>query len=109
MDSKGKIETDYDDAYENLSDNEDIDIANLTSNKIQKSLNDITKLGKKLFVILEHANLELSTGKKFGGKLITSEDSKLLKIMNKSKEDYRPDVTHHVSIKYYLLNSAYCL
>ena len=98
MESQDKLELNYQDEFENLSDNEDIDIANLTSNKIQKGLTDPSMQGKKLYVILEHANLELSTGKKYGGKLITSEDSKLLKVIGKSKEDYRPDVTHHVSI-----------
>lgn len=49
-----KLETNHNDEYENLSDNEDIDIENLTSNKVAKSI-DTSKLGKKLYVILEHA------------------------------------------------------
>lgn len=44
------------------------------------------------------SNLELSSGSKYGGKLINSEDTRILKVMKKSKEEYRPDVTHHVII-----------
>ena len=48
------IENNFLDEYENLSENEDIDIEELTSNKIDKSIN-LNNMVKKLYVILEHA------------------------------------------------------
>ena len=41
------------------------------------------------------SNLELSTSKKHGCKIINSEDNKIIKQLGKSKEDFRPDVVHH--------------
>lgn len=49
-----EIDNNFKDEYENLSDDEDIDIEGLTSNKIQKSINT-KNTGKKLYVVLEHA------------------------------------------------------
>ena len=46
-----KIEEEED--SDNISENEDIDIENLTSNKISKSIKSHND--KKLYVILEHA------------------------------------------------------
>lgn len=74
---------------------ENIDIHELTSNKIEKRIDMSNNNKNKLYVILEHANLELSSMKKSNSKLISSEDTKLIKKLGKSKEDYRPDVTHH--------------
>ena len=50
--------------------------------------------GHKLYIILEHANLELTKDKK-NPQIINSDDHmNLIKKMNKSYEDYRPDVLH---------------
>ena len=50
--------------------------------------------GHKLYIILEHANLELTKDKK-NPEIINSDDHmNLIKKMNKSYEDYRPDVLH---------------
>lgn len=49
---------------------------------------------KKLIIILEHANLELTNDKK-NPEIINSDDHvPLIKKMKKSIEDYRPDVLH---------------
>ena len=51
--------------------------------------------GHKLYIILEHANLELTKDKK-NHEIINSDDHRnLIKKMNKSFEDFRPDVLHH--------------
>ena len=78
---------------EELSDSENLDIdENNTS--ILKNPN-LCK-NKKLFVILEHANLELHNVSKFESKIMNSEDIKIIKKLKKNKEDYRPDITFHV-------------
>lgn len=49
---------------------------------------------KRLIVILEHSNLELTNDKKFP-EIINSDDHyNIIKSLNKSKEDFRPDVTY---------------
>ena len=54
----------------------------------------IQDIGHKLYIILEHANLELTKDKK-NPELITSDTHRtLIKKMGKSFEDYRPDVLH---------------
>jgi hypothetical protein len=49
-----ELENGFIDEYENLSDDEDIDLSNLTSNKLQKN-SSLNTVGKKLYVVLEHA------------------------------------------------------
>lgn len=49
---------------------------------------------KKLIVILEHANLELTPSKKRPTLITIDDHAGLIKKMNKTYEDYRPDVAH---------------
>ena len=79
------------------SDDDDINYNELkgkaeSNNKsISKRIHD---KGHKLYIILEHANLELTKDKK-NPEIINSVDHmNLIKKMNKSYEDYRPDVLH---------------
>lgn len=76
--------------------NEEIDFNVLKGRKNPKEDKDLSLLAtqKKLIIILEHANLEVTSNKK-QPELINSDDHNLLiKKMQKSYEDYRPDVTH---------------
>ncbi len=57
-------------------------------------LNKIENKDKKLYIILEHANLELTTNKKNPEIINSDEHADLIKKMGKSIEDYRPDVLH---------------
>ena len=79
------------------SDEEDINYNELKG-KIESnnksSSRRIQDIGHKLYIILEHANLELTKDKK-NPEIINSDDHmNLIKKMNKSYEDYRPDVLH---------------
>ena len=83
---------------DNSSDEEDINYNKLKgkSDTIFKSSSKrIQDKGHKLYIILEHANLELTKDKK-NPEIINSDDHRnLIKKMNKSFEDFRPDVLHH--------------
>ena len=86
------------DISNNSSDVEDINYNELKG-KTEASNKSISKRiqdkGHKLYIILEHANLELTKDKK-NPEIINSVDHmNLIKKMNKSYEDYRPDVLHH--------------
>lgn len=75
---------------------EEIDYNELKGRKNPKEDKDIAALSykKKLIVILEHANLELTNDKR-NPEIINSDDhAMLIKKMKKSYEEYRPDVTH---------------
>ena len=81
----------------NKLNDEEIDFNNL-KNHIEKNreidLKQLQFSKKKLIIILEHANLELTKDKK-NPEIINSDDHmNLIKKMNKSYEDYRPDVLH---------------
>ena len=65
-----------------------------TETNSKSSSKRIQDIGHKLYIILEHANLELTKDKK-NPEIINSDDHRnLIKKMNKSFEDYRPDVLH---------------
>ena len=65
-----------------------------TETNSKSSSKRIQDTGHKLYIILEHANLELTKDKK-NPEIINSDDHRnLIKKMNKSFEDYRPDVLH---------------
>ena len=79
------------------SDDDDINYNELKG-KAESNNKSISKRiqdkGHKLYIILEHANLELTKDKK-NPEIINSVDHmNLIKKMNKSYEDYRPDVLH---------------
>ena len=82
---------------ENSSDEDDINYNKLkgkTESDFKSSSKRIQDTGHKLYLILEHANLELTKDKK-NSEIINSDDHRnLIKKMNKSLEDYRPDVLH---------------
>ena len=82
---------------ENSSDEDDINYNKLkgkTESDFKSSSKRIQDTGHKLYIILEHANLELTKDKK-NPEIINSDDHRnLIKKMNKSLEDYRPDVLH---------------
>ena len=82
---------------ENISDEDEINYNKLkgkTDSIFKSSSKRIQDSGHKLYIILEHANLELTKDKK-NPELINSDDhGNLIKKMNKSLEDYRPDVLH---------------
>ena len=66
-----------------------------SDSNFKSSSKRIQDKGHKLYVILEHANLELTKDKK-NPEIINSDDHRnLIKKMNKSFEDFRPDVLHH--------------
>lgn len=83
----------------NLDDSSDDDEINFNELKGKTENNKsiskrIQDKGHKLYIILEHANLELTKDKK-NPEIINSVDHmNLIKKMNKSYEDYRPDVLH---------------
>ena len=83
---------------DNSSDEEDINYNKLkgkSDTNFKSSSKRIQDKGHKLYIILEHANLELTQDKK-NPELINSDDHRnLIKKMNKSFEDFRPDVLHH--------------
>ena len=65
-----------------------------TESNNKSSSKRIQDKGHKLYIILEHANLELTKDKK-NPEIINSDDHmNLIKKMGKSYEDYRPDVLH---------------
>ena len=79
------------------SDDDDINYNELKG-KAESNNKSISKRiqdkGHELYIILEHANLELTKDKK-NPEIINSVDHmNLIKKMNKSYEDYRPDVLH---------------
>lgn len=82
---------------ENSSDEDDINYNKLkgkTESDFKSSSKRIQDTGHKLYIILEHANLELTKDKK-NPEIINSDDHRnFIKKMNKSLEDYRPDVLH---------------
>ena len=82
---------------ENSSDEDEINYNKLKGKKesnFKSSSKRIQDTGHKLYIILEHANLELTKDKK-NPEIINSDDHRnLIKKMNKSLEDYRPDVLH---------------
>ena len=82
----------------NSSDEEDINYNKLkgkSDTNFKSASKRIQDKGHKLYIILEHANLELTKDKK-NPEIINSDDHRnLIKKMNKSFEDYRPDVLHH--------------
>ena len=82
---------------ENSGDEDDINYNKLkgkTESDFKSSSKRIQDTGHKLYLILEHANLELTKDKK-NPEIINSDDHRnLIKKMNKSLEDYRPDVLH---------------
>ena len=82
---------------DNNSDEDEINYNKLkgkTDSIFKSSSKRIQDSGHKLYIILEHANLELTKDKK-NPELINSDDHQnLIKKMNKSLEDYRPDVLH---------------
>ena len=82
---------------ENSSDEDDINynkLKGITESDFKSSSKRIQDTGHKLYIILEHANLELTRDKK-NPEIINSDDHRnLIKKMNKSLEDYRPDVLH---------------
>jgi len=82
---------------ENSSDEDEINYNKLkgkTESNFKSSSKRIQDTGHKLYIILEHANLELTKDKK-NPEIINSDDHRnLIKKMNKSLEDYRPDVLH---------------
>ena len=82
---------------ENSSDEDEINYNKLkgkTESDFKSSSKRIQDTGHKLYIILEHANLELTKDKK-NPEIINSDDHRnLIKKMNKSLEDYRPDVLH---------------
>lgn len=80
---------------ENDSSHDEIDYNELTSTKLDKTVKSLNT-GKKLIVILEHANLELTTSKRDPEILNSDDHPKLIKKMGKNLEEYRPDVTHQV-------------
>ena len=85
------------DISNNSSDDEDINYNELKG-KTESNNKSISKRiqdkGHKLYIILEHAKLELTKDKK-NPEIINSVDHmNLIKKMNKSYEDYRPDVLH---------------
>lgn len=59
-----------------------------------KDNKDFINRKKKLIIILEHANLELTPSKKMPLLITIDDHIGLIKKMNKTYEDYRPDVTH---------------
>jgi len=83
----------------NESNDEDDDInynelKGKTESNNKSSSKRIQDKGHKLYIILEHANLELTKDKK-NPEIINSDDHmNLIKKMGKSYEDYRPDVLH---------------
>ena len=81
----------------NKENDEEINFNSLKNNIIKNREEDLEILRqnkKKLYLILEHANLELTKDKK-NPELINSDDHiSLIKKMGKSYEDYRPDVLH---------------
>ena len=83
---------------DNSSDEEDINYNKLkgkSDTNFKSSSKRIQDKGHKLYIILEHANLELTKDKK-NPEIINSDDHRnLIKKMNKSFEDFRPDVLHH--------------
>ena len=83
---------------DNSSDEEDINYNKLkgkSDTNFKSSSKRIQDKGHKLYIILEHANLELTNDKK-NSEIINSDDHRnLIKKMNKSFEDFRPDVLHH--------------
>ena len=83
---------------DNSSDEEDINYNKLkgkSDTNCKSSSKRIQDKGHKLYIILEHANLELTKDKK-NPEIINSDDHRnLIKKMNKSFEDFRPDVLHH--------------
>ena len=83
---------------DNSSDEEDINYNKLkgkSDTNFKSSSKRIQDKGHKLYIILEHANLELTKDKKTP-EIINSDDHRnLIKKMNKSFEDFRPDVLHH--------------
>lgn len=90
-----------DDKINNFNDSSDDDDINYNELKGKTDTNNkssskrIQDKGHKLYIILEHANLELTKDKK-NPELINSDDHmNLIKKMGKSYEDYRPDVLHH--------------
>ena len=82
---------------ENNSDDDEINYNKLkgkTDSNFKSSSKRIQDNGHKLYIILEHANLELTKDKK-NPEIINSDDHRtLIKKMNKSLEDFRPDVLH---------------
>ena len=87
------------DQNKNLSsdDDDEVNYNQLKGKKISENKSTSRRIkdtGHKLYIILEHANLELTKDKK-NPELINSDDHmNLIKKMNKSYEDYRPDVLH---------------
>ena len=86
----------------NINDESDSEEEEINYNKLKgktetnskSSSKRIQDTGHKLYIILEHANLELTKDKK-NPEIINSDDHRnLIKKMNKSFEDYRPDVLH---------------
>ena len=81
----------------NESSDDDINYNELkgkTESNNKSSSKRIQDKGHKLYIILEHANLELTKDKK-NPEIINSDDHmNLIKKMGKSYEDYRPDVLH---------------
>ena len=81
----------------NSSDEDEINYNKLkgkTDTNFKSSSKRIQDSGHKLYIILEHANLELTKDKK-NPEIINSDDHRnLIKKMNKSLEDFRPDVLH---------------
>ena len=82
----------------NQLNDEEIDFNNL-KNRIEKNreieIKQLQSSKKKLIIILEHANLELTKDKR-NPEIITSDTHKsLIQKLQKSYEDYRPDILHH--------------
>jgi rRNA small subunit pseudouridine methyltransferase Nep1 len=86
----------------NINDESDSEEEEINYNKLKgktetnskSSSKRIQDTGHKLYIILEHANLELTKDKK-NPEIINSDDHmNLIKKMGKSYEDYRPDVLH---------------
>ena len=82
---------------ENSDDDDEINYNELkgkAESNSKSSSKRIQDKGHKLYIILEHANLELTKDKK-NPEIINSDDHmNLIKSMNKSYEEYRPDVLH---------------
>jgi rRNA pseudouridine-1189 N-methylase Emg1 (Nep1/Mra1 family) len=82
---------------ENENEIDDIEYNELTNSKIDKRSNK-EKDNKRLIIILEHANLELTNEKKDPEIINSDEHYKVIKKLKKSVEEFRPDITHQVKI-----------
>ncbi len=83
----------------NNSDNDEEDVnynklKGKSDSSFKSSSKRIQDTGHKLYIILEHANLELTKDKKNPELIASDTHRNLIKKMGKSFEDYRPDVLH---------------